>query len=70
VADEITWNGRPPDDLMVRQGVGAGDSSVMRVVRKVGLSPLGGVVVTVTRVSAQLDFTIAKWGERNIIRVC
>jgi hypothetical protein len=31
---------------------------------------LGGIVVTITCVSAQLDVTITEWGERNIIRVC
>ena len=42
----------------------------MTVIGKVRLSPLDGIVVTITRVSAQLDLAIAKRGERNIVRVC
>ena len=41
----------------------------MAVVGKVRLSPLSGIVVTVTRVSVELDVTIAKWGERNVVCV-
>ena len=42
----------------------------MAVVGKVRLGPLSGIVITVTRVSAELDVTIAKWEERNVICVC
>ena len=55
---------------MIKQRVGAGDSGHMAMIGNVGLSPLGGIVVTITCVSAQLDVAIAKWGERNIIRLC
>ena len=42
----------------------------MAVIETVRLSPLSGIVVTIMRVSAELDVTITKWGERNVICVC
>ena len=42
----------------------------MAVIEIVRLSPLSGIVITVTQVSTELDVTIAKWGERNVICVC
>jgi hypothetical protein len=42
----------------------------MAMIGNIRLSPLGGIVITITCVSMQLDVTIAEWGERNIIRIC
>ena len=55
---------------MIEQHVGAGDSSHIPMKGNVRLSPLGGIVVTITCVSAQLDVTITKWGEKNIVCIC
>jgi hypothetical protein len=68
-AAEITNDWCPPDDLVVGQRVGTGDSSQMTVIGTVRLSPLGGIIVAIACVSAQLDMTIVKRGERNVIRV-
>ena len=42
----------------------------MAMIGNVRLSPLGGIVVTITCVSMQLDVTITEWGKRNIICIC
>jgi hypothetical protein len=45
---EITDGWCPPYDLVFKQCVRAGDSGQMTVIGNVRLSPLGGVVITIT----------------------
>jgi hypothetical protein len=67
---EISDGRHPPNDLVIEQCVGAGDSSHMAMIGNVRLSPFGRIIITITCVSMQLDVMITKWGEGNIICLC